>query len=571
MLQLSGFINEIRFKILFLACLNPNAMIIQKTNVKKILLLEDSPTSSVTSAWWKEIVPLISSDHIIMWWHNPGFVTVDHDLKRVKSLPPSRLQDILQFQGSQAADNIANKISSKEVEEKFKYEWAKFVKNFEKFGEFIPVSEITSTVYKSCRIGIAAISTIASSGYDVSNGSVPKDQTLFLFSNILYELTYAEFLLKEAFVDHVFFTERTYNGLALLEYFIRNGATFYEFEFIPAKVTSKNCLPEVISYSPSFDASRKRITEEVRYLEGRPSLMKRLKKDGEIELKKRLEGTSEVNNMAITTDNLEMNRLIKMAKDRSSSNVKNNLTEQTHPITCVMYLCLGTSDGLHYEGFSGFHTELEFFSAIASALSAYSQANNIEINIVIKPHPGLYVERNIVMNSRLEADRKFTQKIINQIIKIHPNVSVVGNNTPNRELLQVNNSIHCSHHGSIGIEALYLGKRFACSPTSLYCGMGFGETILKNDHKFNQMIDKWISDVPICKKEAIHLYVGIIESYKKISPFFMLTQILNLSHDETTKKLLEDHNAIEKQYGYRSQELLGLHVKKILELTGRKS
>ena len=122
MLQLSGFINEIRFKILFLACLNPNAMIIQKTNVKKILLLEDSPTSSVTSAWWKEIVPLISSDHIIMWWHNPGFVTVDHDLKRVKSLPPSRLQDILQFQGSQAADNIANKISSKEVEEKFKYE-----------------------------------------------------------------------------------------------------------------------------------------------------------------------------------------------------------------------------------------------------------------------------------------------------------------------------------------------------------------------------------------------------------------------------------------------------------------
>ena len=84
------------------------------------------------------------------------------------------------------------------------------------------------------------------------------------------------------------------------------------------------------------------------------------------------------------------------------------------------------------------------------------------------------------------------------------------------------------------------------------------------------MINKWISDVPICAREDIHLYMGIIESYKKIAPFFLSIQILNLSHDETTKKLLEDHNAIENQHGHRSQELLGLHVKKILKLTGRK-
>ncbi|KZR69982.1 hypothetical protein PMIT1313_01093 [Prochlorococcus marinus str. MIT 1313] len=196
-------------------------------------------------------------------------------------------------------------------------------------------------------------------------------------------------------------------------------------------------------------------------------------------------------NTGIGIEDIKINSLTKSQIVSGPEEIQNLLTHSNREPSRIVFLYMNSfADGLHQNGYSGFPTLDDYYSIAANLVLSFDKKSYL----AIKPHPHVFDSRHKERRAdlyQLEVDG--IGKLIDGIVKEHQSrLMIITPHASNYSIL--NNNYGCkklliTHHGSIGIEAQYIGIDVICSSIAPYAELGLNEKTFKDKYELMNLIN----------------------------------------------------------------------------------
>jgi len=197
------------------------------------------------------------------------------------------------------------------------------------------------------------------------------------------------------------------------------------------------------------------------------------------------------NNTGIGMEDIKINSLMKSQIVSGPEEIQNILTQSNREPSRIVFLYMNSfADGLHQNGYSGFPTLDDYYSIVANLALSFDKKSHL----AIKPHPHVFDSRHKERRAdlyQLEVDG--IGRLIDGIEKEHQSrLIIITPHASNYSIL--NNNYGCkklliTHHGSIGIEAQYIGVDVICSRIAPYAELGLNEKTFTNKYQLMNLIN----------------------------------------------------------------------------------
>ncbi|MCB4430986.1 hypothetical protein ETE01_02260 [Synechococcus sp. HB1133] len=396
--------------------------------------------------------------------------------------------------------------------------------------------------------------------------------------NIYCYLLLIDQLQSYCTIKFSFFTETVYLGGALVEYLNSIGTTLpFIYYKQPVTLKSTQCLNSFKGKSLVYQALEHRfhlfelnasgLTETQKYLiqlSGKNILEQRIR--SVYKLNSKSDASSEKNVWEFFQLAAFQPERILQAEEECNSLLKDGRQ------TFILYLhCF--ADGPYWEGYSGYATSYQYFSHFAALLSSLSSVVREPPRILIKPHP------NIIngFSSPFPHDQEKAQQDLDNTLALLNQIS--SNSDIECFLVNpfINNSIfldkdkddlaavHVTHHGSVGLEALYRGKKLICSDCAVYAGLGFGEIVLTPAAKSEDIIkelDRNKNRIPY-DPERIEVFAGLEEFYSEFDVNSAISKFTRTTYSQALLERMPTGERSSTELNAIEENLISRYVEKV--------
>ena len=535
---------------------------------QSFILIEDSDTAKLCHQGWHDIYNISHGEEASLIYYDKIGYSSPSEMEKWLSTRPRYLSERTHDSSAcSVSDTFSLRANYNDIRSRAQSLAFALIHEFD---EAEPLSLYSLTLNGVCLGKYIASHLLRFSPILIRHFNPSRDIVYACLKHLCHHIAFVDFLLKEVNISYAYFSETVYFAGAIVEQLVLARVSL-PYLFYPSQVTLTfdKCKPIACGKSLVYQVLEHKFFRFC--MESGSHSYNKMISLGYSELQSRLNNPSHINTGA---SNESLNRIRQYLRNNANCTQILTSIEELAALgkpNIILYLhCF--ADGPHYEGFSGFSSSYQFFINVVNSI-ANAKISNL-YNIVIKPHPNLLLGLSspfIVDKEKMHYDINLTISLIQDLTSLLPNIFILDPSVPNGKLIRNIDSIHITSHGSVGLEARYLGAPLICTNTAPYSYLGLGEFIVKRDnlsdlsrHVLNIYLngEYKIYDPSISIKCA--LFTALISACGCIDYLTIASRFLNLTRDQLCVKLLQDPKFIESNLDLRSLELLRLAAIKSL-------
>jgi len=521
----------------------------QLTNKPCICLIEDTATSKLCYLSWYASLRFASirPQHII-YFSSPGYV-YPHCINSALSVEPKNLPlcDDMRYDPSAIAE-LNNSLLIINYDQIRISAMAVSLEIFNNYTETNPDS-IFSLAYKKSNIGVHIASHLLRFYPALIENFSPESKLVkSLIYQVCCQLLLIERLSEDFTITLALFSESTYLCGALVEFLanIKSKVSYPNFQS-PVQIsgiTKDNCVGKSLlnlAYENQYNHCLHQIDKYKSIISyGRMLLDKR------IEDVKFLNAGASPHYQAVLLKILNENGLGPSINNRAQIEVIDSV-----PIPKFIFYLHCFADGPFLEGYSGFSSSFQYFLFVLNLLGKCM--GNSAFKVLVKPHPNLMLGFKSELPCDIEktnSDLVFTMRLLRRLISSHQHVQIVNPFLQNSLLLNMANTTHVTSHGSIGLEALYIGSPLICTCTAPYSNIGLGEkTLTPADSKLPVGFPGSSCEIEsniLTMQERCSLFAGLGNYLNTISLNELASKFTGIAPERLIHNCLQDLNFLPK-------------------------